>query len=318
MDRRRFLLAAAAAPFALGDVSGALAGAAEPLALVTADREAHVAVVGLATGRVHSRIPTLPDPFSIELVGARAVVAHAVTGAVSIVGGSPLAVRHVVDGFAEPRYTAAGRDGRHAFVSDSGRVAVQVVDVLRGVVVGRVALELWPRHLSLSPDGRTLWVGLGTASERVAVVDVSDPRRPRLERYVRPGFLAHDVGFAPTGDRIWVTGGASDEIAIHERGGFRRLPADAPPQHVTFLDGRVFVSSGGSGTLRVYDASGRRLLRVTRIPPGSYNVQYAAGRVLTPSLEEGTLCVLDAAGRLLERVHVATSSHDACLAPGAT
>jgi hypothetical protein len=317
VDRRRFLLAAAAAPLALRDVPAALAGAAGPLALVTADREAHVAVVELATGRIRSRIETRPDPFSIELVGAHAVVAHTVAGAVSIIGGAPLAVRHVVDGFEEPRYTAAARDGRHAFVTDSGKVAVQTVDVVRGVVVGHVALKLWPRHVSLSPDGRTLWVGLGTASEQVAAVDVSDPRRPRLERYVSPGFLAHDVGFAPTGGRIWVTGGAANEIAIHERGAFRRLPADAPPQHVTFLDGRVFVTSGGSGTLRVYDASGRRQLRLTRIPPGSYNVQYAAGRVLTPSLEEGTLCVLDAAGRLRERVRVATSSHDACLAPSA-
>jgi hypothetical protein len=42
---------------------------------------------------------------------------------------------------------------------------------------------------------------------------------------------------------------------------------------VTFLDGRVFVTGGGSGTLRMYDASGRRLLRLTRIPVGSCNVQ---------------------------------------------
>jgi hypothetical protein len=315
VDRRRFLLAAAAAPFALRDVPDALARAVGPLALVTADHEAHVAVVELATGRISSRIATQPDPFSIELVGAHAVVAHTVAGSVSVIGGAPLAVRHLVDGFEEPRYTAAALDGRHAFVTDSGRVAVQTVDVVRGVVVGRLALKLWPRHLSLSPDGRTLWVGLGTASEQVAAVDVADPRRPRLERYVRPGFLVHDVGFAPSRGRIWVTGGASNEIAIHERGSFRRLPADAPPQHVTFLDDRVFVTSGGSGTLRVYDATGGRLLHLTRIPIGSYNVQYAAGRVLTPSLDEGTLCVLDAAGRLRERIRVATSSHDACLAP---
>jgi len=52
----------------------------------------------------------------------------------------------------------------------------------------------------------------------------------------------------------------------------------------------------------------------TTIPVGSYNVQFAAGRLLTPSLNAGTLCVLDAEGRLRERVEVAASSHDACLA----
>jgi hypothetical protein len=314
VDRRRFLLAAAAAPFALREVPDALARAAGPLALVTADSEAHVALVELATGRIQGRIPTRPDPFSIELAGAHAVVAHTVAGAVSIVGGEPLAVHHVVD-VGEPRYTAAAPDGRHAFVTDSGGIALHTLDLARGRIVASLKLKLWPRHLSLGPDGRTLWVGLGTASEQVAAVDVADPRRPRLERYVTPGFLAHDVGFAPAGGRVWVTGGAANEIAVHERAGFRRLPADLPPQHVTFLAGRVFVTSGGSGTLRVYDETGRKLLRTTRIPVGSYNVQSAAGRVLTPSLNEGTLCVLDAAGRLRERARVAASCHDACLAP---
>ena len=44
MNRRRFLAAAAAAPFALREVPAALAAAA-PLAFVTADTESHVAVV---------------------------------------------------------------------------------------------------------------------------------------------------------------------------------------------------------------------------------------------------------------------------------
>ncbi len=314
MDRRRFLLAAAAAPFALADAADALARAsARPLALVTADTEAHLAVVELATGRIRARIPTPPSPFSIELAGSHAVVAHTVVGVVTVIGGAPLAVRHVVP-VEEPRYAAAARDGRHAFVSDSGGIAVHTVDLAAGRIVASAKLKLWPRHLSLSPDGRTLWISLGTASPEIAQLDVADPRRPRLERYLRPPFLAHDVGFAPSGGRIWVTGGASHELAVHRAGVFHRLAADAPPQHVTFLAGRVFVTSGGSGTLRVYDAGGR-LLRRAAIPRGSYNVQDAAGRVLTPSLEVGTLTVLDDEGRLREKVAVASSCHDACLAP---
>jgi DNA-binding beta-propeller fold protein YncE len=316
MDRRRFLLAAAASPLALRGIPEALAAAAGPLALVTADTEAHVALVELATGRIRGRIETHPSPFSIELAGGHAVVAHTVLGVVSILGGSPLGVRHTV-AVDEPRYTADARDGRHAFVTDSGRIAVHTLDLARGRIAASLKLKQWPRHISLSPDGRTLWIGLGTASEQVAVVDVADPLRPRLERYVTPGFLAHDVGFAPSGGRIWVTGGAADTIAVHEGGRFRTLAADAPPQHVTFLGGRVFVTSGGSGTLRVYDETGRALLRTTRIPVGSFNVQYAADRILTPSLNEGTLAVLDAGGALRETVHVSASCHDACLAPPA-
>src|SRR5256714_3696027 len=208
MDRRRFLLAAAAAPFALRDAPAALA-AAGPLAFVTADTESHVAVVDLLAGTVRQRIPTLPGPRSIERIGGVAVVAHTAVGAVSVLDGS--GVQHVLHGFEEPRYAAAARDGRHVFVTDSGRVEVAAVDVERGEVVARLKLRLWPRHLSLSRDGRTLWIGLGTASRELAVVDVSDPRRPRLHGTVRPPFAAHDVGFSPSG-RVWVTAGEARTI----------------------------------------------------------------------------------------------------------
>jgi len=308
MDRRRFLLAAAAAPFALREVSAALA-ASGPLAFVTADTEAHVAVVDIATGRIVKRIATRPDPFSVERVGDAAVVAHTNVGAVTILDGSTLAVRHVIGGFEQPRYTAAALDGRHAFVTDSGRTDLAAVDVLHGEVVGRLKLWRWPRHLSLSPDGRTLWVGLGTASQEIAVVDVSNPRAPKLRGRLRPPFLAHDVGVAPSG-RVWITSGDVGSIMVH---GGAVLPADGAPQHVTFLDGRAFVTSGASGTLRVYDERTAKQLHEAAIPAGSFNVQYAAGVVLTPSLNEGTLTVVDTSGRVLRRVRVASSCHDACL-----
>jgi DNA-binding beta-propeller fold protein YncE len=223
---------------------------------------------------------------------------------VSVLHG--LDVRHVLDGFEEPRYAVSSRDGRYAYVTDSGRVDLAVVDVERGTVVARLPLRLWPRHLSISPDGRTLRVGLGTASPQLAVVDVSEPAHPRLRTYAKPPFAAHDVGFAPSG-RLWVTAGAEPRISAHGR----ILAADGAPQHVTFLADRAFVTSGGSGTLRVYDERSARLLRTTPIPIGSYNVQFLGDRVLTPSLNEGTLCVLDAAGSLLRRVRVAPSCHDA-------
>jgi DNA-binding beta-propeller fold protein YncE len=291
MDRRSFLLAAAAAPVALRRPRPGLA-------FVTADLESHVAVVDLDRGAVVRRIATRPGPRSIERVGESYVVAHTAIGEVSVLG------RHLLEGFEEPRYAAAAPDGRHAFVTDSGRADLAVVDVVSGVVVTRLKLRLWPRHLALSRDGRTLWVGLGTASEELAVVDVADPRRPRLTGAVRPGFLAHDVGFAPDG-RVWVTAGEEPTIAVYERGAFRPLPAGSAPQHVSFLGGRVFVTSGDDGTLHVQHG------RTTRVPVGSYNVQHVGGRIVTPSLNAGTLCVLDAQGRLLHRVRVASSSHDA-------
>jgi YVTN family beta-propeller protein len=257
----------------------------------------------------------VPDPRSVERVGARgAIVCHTAAGAVSIVDGATLSIRRVLHGFHEPRYTAAHPDGRHAYVTDSATGDVVAVDVAQGHRLGTVKLEDWPRHITVDRAGRTLWVGLGSASERVSIVDVSDPARPRLEQSIRPPFLAHDVAFEPGGARVWVTSGAVGEIAIYDRRGRvrLRLPADASPQHVTFAGTTAYVTSGDAGTLRALSLADGRELHAARVPVGSYNVQAGRDLVLTPSLETGVLTVLDRRGRALRRIPVASSSHDAC------
>lgn len=295
MDRRQFL--AASAGFALAPRL-----APGRRALVTCDAEARLAVVDLERLRVVGSVATLPDPRAVETVGDLAVVCHTAVGALSVVEGAR--VRHVVHGLKEPRYAAAHPDGRHAFVTDSGRSGVVLVDVIAGRALDRLPLPGWARHITITPDGRTIYVGLGSASEHVAFVETRTFRRPTL---LSPGFLAHDVGFSPERS-LWITAGEAAVIAIGER----QLPADRAPQHVTFGSGRVFVTSGDSGTMHVLDPGGR-VLGIARIPTGSYNVQYGHGRVVTPSLSRGTLAVFDGRGTSLGVVPVAGSCHDACI-----
>ena len=310
MNRAEFLAAAAATPLALRRPR-------PTLVFVTADTESNVVVVDLDLGVVHSHIATRPGPRSIERVGETAVVAHSVLGEFSLIDTRTLQVRHVLTGLGEPRYTAGTADGRHAFVTDSGHTDLVTVDLLHGTVVGRLKLTQWPRHLSLARDGRTLWVGLGTSAKELAVVDVSNPLRPQLRGHVRPPFLLHDVAITPDGKRAWVTAGASSDVAVYDVRSARllqKLPSDRGPQHVSFTAGRAFVTSGAAGTLRLYDESSMQLLGMTELPVGSYNVQFAGRLVLSPSLNAGTLCVVDRNGMLKQRMHVAASSHDACLA----
>ena len=312
MHRRAFLAAVTGLLFAPDAVARALGGT--PVALVTADLESKIVVVGLADGRRRT-IRTLPGPRSIESVGNVALVAHTSDGALSLIDGRSLAVRRVIRGLGAPRYAAASPEGRHAYVTDSAYGGLVVVDVVGGRVVGRVGLGGPARHLSLDPRSGRLWVALGTKADRIAIVDVRAPTRPRLLGAIRPAFLAHDVGFVAGANRIWVTSGDRGEVAIFDaRSGraVKRFPAGAPPQHVTFVGGRAFVAAGADGTLRVLEAATGRLLRTTRIPLGSYNVQHGWGRILTPSLSAGTLCVLEDDGRVVSRSAVARSSHDAC------
>src|SRR5207253_1395725 len=193
MDRREFLVGAMTLPVALRFAPGAYAGGT-PVALVTADTQSRVAVVELSSGKILRSIRTLAGPRSIETVANTGVVCHTAHGAVSIVDGPTLGVRHVMGGFDEPRYTAAAADGRHAFVTDSGRHEVVAVDVGRGRIVGRVAVGGPARHVSIDASGSIVWVSLGSKAEQVVVVDVSRPAAPRLVRSFSPPFLAHDVG----------------------------------------------------------------------------------------------------------------------------
>jgi hypothetical protein len=297
VNRREFIALAAGVPFALR----ASYGTPALEALVTCDSQSRLAVVDVRALRVVRSLATLPDPRSIERVGDLAVLCHTAVGAVSIVGRD--GVRHLLRGFVEPRYTAAHPDGRHAFVTDSGRSGVVAVDVVSGRVLARTPLPGWARHITIDAGGGRLWVALGSASEHVAVIDTRTMQRTSL---LSPGFPAHDVGRAPDG-RLWVTSGAVRRLAVAGAD----QSADAPPQHVTFNRTRAFVTSGDDGTFTVLDLNGR-VLGTTQIPIGSYNVQYGTNRVITPSLERGTLAVLDAHGSLLGTVHVADSCHDAC------
>jgi DNA-binding beta-propeller fold protein YncE len=319
VNRRKLLLTLAAAPVLLREGPEALArrlgGVA--VALVTADKESQVVAVELASGAIYARIPTRAGPRSIETVATDALVTHTAHGSVTIIDGERLRVRRVVEGFAEPRYAAAAPDGGHAYVTDSERGEVVVVDMHSGRIVGRTPVGGPARHVTIAPSGRSLWVALGSSAERVVVLDLSEPLRPRVERTIRPPFLAHDVGYEPGGQRVWVTSGdrGAEAVLVYDvRSGrvVRRLAAGRPPQHVTFLAGAAHISSGDDGTLRVRSLQGGRLLRTTPIPLGSYNVQSAWGVVLTPSLTRGTLCVLDRHGRLEREKRVASSSHDAC------
>jgi DNA-binding beta-propeller fold protein YncE len=312
--RSEFLAAAAAAPLLLAYAPEAYARrfSGTPYALVTADTEAHVAVVHLPGGRVERSIATLAGPRSIESVGRTALVCHTTEGAVSLLDAVDRRIRRVLRGFAEPRYVAGSRDGRLAYVTDSGRGEIAVVDLTRSRVVQRTPVGGPARHVTAF--GRTLWTSLGTKAERIALLDLADPARPRLRGHVRPPFLAHDVGFTPRGARVWVSSGDQGRIAVYDAATRRLLfaiAADAPPQHLTFLGDRVYVTSGDDGTLRVHGFDGR-LHRTARIPTGSYNVQQGGGVILTPSLSQGTLCIVRPGGKAMSRVDVAPSSHDAC------
>ena len=312
MDRRRFLAAAALA--AVSPAALARAAGGTPIALVTADLEGYVAALNLSSGRVEKGIRVAPGPQSIQSsLGRRALVGHPDEGVVTVIDAVPLRVAHVLRGFGEPRYAVATPGGLNAILADAGREELATIDLVRGRVLRRTPVGGPARHLAMAPDGRSIWVALGTKAERIAVVSVERDALP--VRFLQPPFPAHDVAFTPRGGSVWVTSGDRGEVAVYDSRTLRlrrRLFAHAPPQHVAFLGDLAFVTSGEAGTLRVHRVRDGALVRTVRVPEGTYNVATGWGVVFAPSLSQGTLAVVDDRGRPRRVVHVARSSHDAC------
>ena len=280
MKRREFLLAAAAAPFALPHLATA-ATARHGLVLVTADLASHIVVVDAATGRVRRRIATREAPRAIERVGrsarswrtprrASSASSTATTGACT----------KVLSGFQHPRYVAVHPRQEFAYVTDSEAGEVVVIDLRRKTVVRRLdvggagapRLHLGQRHAAL--DGARL--------DRVAPRGArhEHARPAELLRRVTPPFLAHDVAIASNYGSVWVTSGDRGRIAIYRLNGAKligQIAAAAAPQHVAFVAGRAFVASGDDGSVRVHDGASGRLQRTTAVPVGSYNVTAGGG-----------------------------------------
>lgn len=319
MDRRAFVLGAGAAALSLAREPSALASrlGGTPFAYVTADLESHVVALDLGSARVVGRIRTGPGPRSIEAVrGAIAVVAHTEYGVVSLLDTASRRIRAEVDGFVAPRYTAVHPGLPYAYVTDSENEEVVVLEAYAGRIVGRARVPGPARHISLSPDGQTLWTALGTRAPRVAVLDTSEARRPKLLRTFSPPFLAHDVVFAPDGRAVWITSGSERRLAIYRGGRVSRiLDADAPPQHIAFGREKAFVASGDDGVVRRHRLDGA-LVRKVRVPVGSYNVTFDWSGLVTPSLDEGTLSLLDRNGRMRSVQRIARAAHDACIVVG--
>jgi DNA-binding beta-propeller fold protein YncE len=319
MDRRAFVLAAGGIAASAVQAPSALAArlGGVPVAYVTADLESHVVVLELETAAVVTRIRTGPRPRSIESIQSRiAVVAHTDDGVVTLLDAATHRVRREVDGLAEPRYTAVHPRRRAlVYITDSAREEVVVLNAERGRILARVAVPGPARHICVSRDGRTLWTALGTAAARVAVLDTSDPTRPKLRRTFAAPFLAHDVGFAPDGT-LWVSSGTEPRIALYRRGRLQRiLETGASPQHVTFARSRAFVACGDDGSVARHRLDGA-LVRDARVPVGSYNVTFGWEHVVSPSLGRGTVSVLDVNGRVRAVRQVARAAHDACIVYG--
>jgi DNA-binding beta-propeller fold protein YncE len=309
MKRLLLLLAVVAVPATHGARQGG-----HPVALVTAETQNQLLVVGLSTGTVERRLRMPDDPQNIEANDRVAVVVSTRAGAVTLVDTRQLSVTRVFRGFGSPHIAALSPNGQFAYVTDDARGQLVVIDLARKRILDRTFVGFGAHHMSFRPHHHELWIALGERARSIHIIDTSRPARPRGKGWFSPpgGGLMHDLSFAPGGRRVWVTYDDRPEVAVFDARTRKRLftlAAGSPPQHVAFRR-YAYVTSGNDGRLRIFSVAGR-LLGVATVPSGSFNLDLSpAGGVLTSSLTNGSLTHLGISGRTLMSRRVGPATRD--------
>jgi DNA-binding beta-propeller fold protein YncE len=250
--------------------------AARPLparaqALITAETENQLLVADLPGGRVIRRIRLPHDPENVASSGKGGVVVVVSSGAgkVTLLDRDTLRPLRVLGGFASPHMPAFSPDGGHAYVTDDARGTLTAIRLSDAAVTSTVLVGAGAHHLSFSPNQRRLWIALGESARQIAILDTSDPDRPRLINRFTPGFLAHDLSFTPAGRYAYLTSGYGSVIERVDAATGRVLARTGAPYGSFELDaahGYVTSASLLGGTLAVYNTQLRQL-SVRRLAP---------------------------------------------------
>ena len=247
-----------------------------PVALVTAETENSLLAISLDDGHVLRRVALPADPENVVAgVGATAVVVSARGHAVTLLDWRTLKVLKVLSDFGAPHLAAVAPTGKWAYVSDDARGQLVTIELASRRVVDRLAVGTGAHHLTISPDGRRLWLALGEQARTLVIVDTTKPGRPRILRRFDPGITVHDLAFSPDGRQVWLTSASSQSVTVVDAHSARRLFAVAagrPPQHVTFnqtvskLSRFAYITRGYSSRIEMVDTRSGRVLRAAPRP----------------------------------------------------
>jgi DNA-binding beta-propeller fold protein YncE len=306
----------AAASTLAADSAGARTSALPPpQALVTAEDQNQLLVVDLPSGHVARRVtlPADPEDLASRGNGGVVVVVSSSAGAVTVLNRATLRRVKTFGGFDQPHIVAIAPDGEYAYVTDDTRGTLTVIRLSDMTIASSVFVGRGAHHLTFSPDGHRLWVGLGESASQIAILDTTNPVHPRVVGHFSPGFAAHDLAFSPNGKEVWITSATGPDVTVfgaQDRRLLFRVPVGAPPQHLAFDGAYAYLTSGYGATIERVSVATRRVLARARAPYGSFELAAADGYVATSSLLRGTLAIYNLRLQLLRVVTLATASRE--------
>lgn len=146
-------------------------------------------------------------------------------------------------------------DGAKVYVSSANTGKVDVIDTAKQQIATTVDVGTQPQGISITPDGRYVVVSV-QGDGQVAIIDTTSDTVVGKQ----PVGKAHSSGISPDGKRAFVTSQVTDAPALDvidlptgTSGPSFRL--DAAPRAVTDLNGKLYATLAGSGSIAVLDAA---------------------------------------------------------------
>ena len=172
---------------------------------------------------------------------------------------------------------AAAPDGSHYYVSNEGRSTLDVVDTKSLAVIRHIPLTGRPNNISISKDGRRVYVGIAAAPGAVDVIDTASLERAKSIPVKGP---VHNTYITPDGKYVVSGSIPSKIITVIDQSTEEpvwSLQMDLGIRPMAFLanpDGStkwIFVQLSGFNGFAVVDFAARKetnRIKLPELPPG--------------------------------------------------
>ena len=214
-------------------------------AYVSAEEEGALNVFDLVAKKQRGSITVGKEPEGVKVSadGRRVYVTSEVANMVHVIDTTTLQIIRNIAVGQRPRRFAFNADGSELWVSNELGSSVSVISVKDMAVIATIGFELkgmraddiTPVGLTLSRDGKTMFVGLGRANH-VAFVDVATRKTREL---VLVGKRAWGLAINRDGSRLFVVNGLSDDMTVVDTASARpikTLPVGRVPHTVVVDD----------------------------------------------------------------------------------
>ena len=189
-------------------------------AYVSIEDENVVAAYDIVSKKPVFEVKTGGEPEGVLVTpdGKTAYVTSEVANVVHVIDVGTKKVAKNIKVGKRPRRFVLTPDGAELWVTNELDATVSVVDTkthtekqkIKFEVKGMRAADITPVGMAISPNGKSMWVGLGRANH-VAEVDVASKA---VKNQILVGKRAWGLGFHPDGKTLYVANGLSDDMTL--------------------------------------------------------------------------------------------------------